>query len=184
MSARKPTPLEHLRELARRSLGSEALADDAVADGSWRGFTLRVGDWNLVFPYAEGFAVFGEQEVHPVPWAARWVRGMANIQGEIHTVVDFSDFLGLGGVPSLRASILFRLPDDNLKSALLLDRWVNLRSFPGGLEPVAADGIPSTLSTLVSTVLAEGKQRWVVLDVDRLCQMPEFVSIARREAMH
>ncbi|MDE0281691.1 MAG: chemotaxis protein CheW, partial [Gammaproteobacteria bacterium] len=140
--------------------------------------------WNLVFPFSEGFEVLAEQEIQPVPWAEHWVRGMTNIRGEIHTVVDFSDFLGFGAVPSLRTAILFRLPDENLKSVLLLERWVNLRTFPEGLEQTEDAGIPPPLSSLVSSVLVERKQTWVVLDVDRLCRMPEFISIARRAAGH
>ena len=179
-----PTPLEYLRMLAEQSLGGEALDSGFVADRSWRGFCLRVGEWNLVFPFSEGFEVLAEQEIQPVPWAARWTRGMTNIRGDIFTVVDFSDFLGLGAVPSLRSAILFKLPDENLKSALLLERWVNLRSFPEGLEQVETTGFPPLLSALVSSVLVEGEQTWAVLDADRLCQMPEFVSIARQAARH
>ena len=177
-----PTPLEQLQMLAAQSLGAAALESSVVADRSWRGYSLRVGDWNLVFPFSEGFEVLAEQEIQPVPWAAHWVRGMTNIRGEIHTVVDFSDFLGFGAVPSLRTAILFRLPDENLKSVLLLERWVNLRTFPEGLEQTEDAGIPSPLSSLVSSVLVERKQTWVVLDVDRLCRMPEFISIARQAA--
>ncbi len=175
-----PTPLEHLQMLAGQSLGTAALDSSPVVNRSWRGYSLHVGDWNLVFPFSEGFEVLAEQEIQPIPWTARWVRGMTNIRGEIHTVVDFSDFLGFGAVPPLRAAILFRLPDENMKSVLLLERWVNLRSFPEALERMEAVEIPPSLSPLVSSVLAEREQTWVVLDVDRLCRMPEFISIARR----
>ena len=179
MSNDLPTPLDHLGALAERSFGSEAIGSGPAEARNWRGFTFTVARWNFVFPFSGGFEILTEREIQPIPWAVRWVRGITNVRGEVHTVVDFAEFLGLDGVASPRSATLFRLPDENLKSALMLESRVNLRAFPEFMQRVEEPEIPTVLAPAVSVVLADDDSQWVVLDAGRLCNMPEFVSIAR-----
>lgn len=176
------TPLDCLRTLSSQTLGSEAIGTARAEVRTWRGFTFNVDQWNFVFPFSGGFEILTERDIQPIPWAVRWVRGITNVRGEVHTVVDFAEFLGLEGVASPRSATLFRLPDPNLKSALMLQSRVNLRSFPEFLDRVENSAVPATLAAAVSAVLADEETEWVVLDAARLCQMPEFVSIARSAA--
>ncbi len=178
------TPLDHLHALAQCSLGRQALDLATTADHGWRGYAFQVGDWHCVFPFSNGFEMVSSQDVQPIPWTVHWVRGVTNLGGEIHSVIDFSDFLGLGAVAVPPPAMLLKLPDDQLKSALLLEQGVTLRSFPGHLPPTEVSGISPLLASFVSETLAENEQVWVVLDVDKLCQLSEFVSISNRTGTH
>ncbi len=178
------TPLEHLYALAECSLGPQAICSSTGVDSGWKGYTLRVGRWNLVFPHSETIEIVSDADIQPIPWAVHWVRGVTNLRGEIHSVVDLSDFLGLGAVAPHLRGVLLKLPDRQLKSALLLDKWVNLRTFPGDLKVTEAPEIPSVLRPSVKEILAENEQKWVVLDPERFCHLPEFVSITNRTPVH
>ena len=182
MSNDLQSPLDHLKSLAERTLGSEAIGTGPAEIRSWRGFTFSVDRWNFVFPFSGGFEILTEREIQPIPWAVRWVRGITNVRGEVHTVVDFAEFLGLEGVASPRSATLFKLPDESLKSALMLESRVNLRAFPEFMERVQDADVPALLMPAVSVILADDEKEWVVLDAGKLCQMPEFVSIARATA--
>ena len=176
------TPLDHLNDLAERTLGSAAIGAGPAEVRNWRGFTFSVDSWNFVFPFAGGFEILTDREIQPIPWAVRWVRGITNVRGEVHTVIDFAEFLGLEGVTSPRSATLFRLPDENLKSALMLESRVNLRVFPEFMQRVENPDLPGSISNAVSVTLANEEGEWVVLDAGLLCKMPQFVSIARSTA--
>ncbi len=178
MNQDQPGPLEQLQALAAGSMGSAVIGIRQTEARSWRGFTMRLGELNLVFPFAGGFEILTEREIQPIPWATRWLRGITNVRGEVYTVVDFADFAGLPGVTSLRSATLLKLPDENIKSALLLERRVNLRSFSEYLAQVDDMELPPALAPAVSVVLEDGGERWVVLDVNALCRMATFRSIA------
>ena len=176
------TPLDHLNALAERSFGSEVIGSSPTETRSWRGFTFSVDRWNFVFPFSGGFEILTDREIQPIPWTVRWVRGITNVRGEVHTVVDFADFLGLEAVASPRSATLFLLPDENLKSAIMLASRVNLRAFPEFMERVEHPDYPALIKNAVSVTLADEERQWVVLDAGKLCKMPEFVSIARASA--
>ncbi len=183
MSNDLQTPLDHLSDLAERSLGSAAIGAGPAETRNWRGFTFSVDRWNFVLPFAGGFEILTDREIQPIPWAVKWVRGITNVRGEVHTVVDFAEFLGLEGVTSPRSATLFRLPDENLKSALMLESRVNLRAFPEFMERVESPDVPGIITKAVNVTLANEEGEWVVLDAGMLCNMREFVSIARSTAV-
>lgn len=173
------TPVELLEELASRCLGDKAIESKQVAEQVWRGFTFTVDRLNIAIPFMGGFEILPDHDVQPVPWAEEWVRGIANVRGEIYTVVDFASYLGLPALTSMRNATLFMLPDQALRSVLMIDSKVNLKTFPEFLEHADADDIPERLKSCLSVILKEGEQVWHVVDVLALCQGEEFINVGR-----
>ena len=169
MNSVAQTPIALLQELASRNLGDKAIESKPSSDRSWRGFIFQVGQLNLVIPFMGGFEILPDHDVQPVPWAQEWVRGIANVRGEIYTVVDFASYLGLPPVTSLRNATLFMLPDESLRSVLMIDSKVSLKTFPEILEHVDAVDTPAQLAPCLSVSLKDGEQVWHVVDVLALC---------------
>ena len=74
---------------------------------------------------------------------------------------------------------MFKLPEDVIKIGLLKESRVNLRTFSEFLEQVDDMPLPPALVPAVSVVLEDAGERWVVVDVNVLCRMPDFLSIGR-----
>ena len=179
MSANQADPLQLLQQLAALSQGDMAMAANSQAEvSSWRGFTLKVGPLNLVFPFAGGFEVLPNRDFQAIPWSKSWVKGVSNIRGEVYTVVDLADYLGFEPLGSARNANLFLLPDTQVKSALIVDGQVSLKSFSDQLPGGENVSLPSKMLPYIRNIVREQGQDWVVLDVGLLSKQPDFLNIA------
>jgi twitching motility protein PilI len=177
MNSAPESPVKLLEDLAALTMGDKAIETRSETVRNWRAFTLHVGDMNLAFPFMGGFEILPSREIQPVPWAQDWVRGITNVRGEIYTVVDFALYLEMPAVRSLRTATLFMLPDTSLKSALLIDSKVNLKTFSEHMEHVDMVNTPEHLRSSVSATLKDGEDIWTVVDVHSLCRADVFTNI-------
>ena len=111
----------------------------------------------------------------PVPGAKPWIIGLANVRGELLTVVDLAWYLG--GTPT-RVGPGSRLLAASLSKApigLLVDEVLGQRHF------LDSDALPAELdddSPLQGVVARQhqlGSETWFELDLDRLFTSPEFL---------
>jgi len=111
----------------------------------------------------------------PVPGAKPWIIGLANVRGELLTVVDLAWYLGgtptrIGPGSRLLAASLSKAP-----IGLLIDEVHGQRHF------LDSDAVPAELdddSPLQGVVAREhrlGSETWYELDLDRLFTSPEFL---------
>ncbi len=183
MPTQVSTPLEQLQLLASLSMGDAAIEQPEKTKEEWRGFAFEVGNLNLVFPFMGGFEILPERDIQPIPWVQPWVSGVTNVRGEVYSVVDIGAYLGFTAVKSMRSATLFRLPDAQLKSAILLDSKVSLKSFPEELEHVEEQNLPSRLSRCVSASVVVEQEIWHVVDVTQLCNDQDYVAVAVESEM-
>ena len=117
-------------------------------------------------------------QVTPVPHTHPWHLGVANVRGNLYSVVDFSAFLG--GAPAVRSdsSRLLLISDKyRVGCALLIDAVVGLRN-PQLF--VLANDAPVSAPWISAHYTDRDKQLWSELGVERLAQDPEFLDICAR----
>lgn len=178
MKSNESTPIQALEELSSQTRGDRAMESRQASEETWRGFCFRVSGLNIVFPFMGGYEILPDKEIQNIPWSTDWIRGVTNVRGEIYTVVDFSAFLGLPPVVSIRRSTMFMLPDRSVKSVLLLEDRVNLRNFPEYSVHTTQAKVPEKLDPYLSVTIRDSGEDWLVVDVERLCQSQGFLSIA------
>ncbi len=132
---------------------------------------------NLAVPCADGFEIVSVRELSPLPMARDWVRGMQNIHGEIHTVVDFAAFIGLAPTPATHTCNLLALPDAGLKSALLIAGRIRVKSFSCALPQADCGQFHEKLAPYLNRVVVDQGQPCGVIDVEALCGSRDFVQI-------
>jgi twitching motility protein PilI len=113
--------------------------------------------------------------ISAVPLARPWFRGVANIRGNLYSVVDFAAFLG-GEATDVTDQARLLLISDRFRAgcALLVSRSLGLRK-SGELQPRPRGG--ESKWTRAEYTDAEGK-RWSELDVPALIQDPEFLDVS------
>jgi twitching motility protein PilI len=125
-------------------------------------------------------------EVIPVPTIATvpltraWYAGVANVRGNLYSVIDFSAFLG--GAPAVRSdnSRLLLLSDKyRVGCALLIDAVVGLRN--PQLFVIATDATDN-VRWVAAHYTDRDKQIWAELAVEQLIQHPDFLDIGARPA--
>ena len=170
-------PISVLQSLEQDCWGNQLVESRETQDEVWRGFTFNVGELSLAVPFVGEFEIIPEQELSPIPLAKSWVRGMTNIRGEIYTVIDFSSFIGLPKTIITKRCNFFLLPDTKLKSALLIDSRISLKSFSSTLTTRDPKDYYHELSPFLGSVVVESGQSWGVIDIDALSESEEFARI-------
>lgn len=136
---------------------------------------LQVGEEGWLVDLADASEVIPVPAVTPVPLTRAWFKGVANIRGNLYSVVDFPAFLGgAGAAVSEQARLLLIGERFRMGAALLVDRSLGLRN-PSQLKVLEGRG--AGLPWLKGEYADEEGRQWKELDVAQLVQQPEFLSV-------
>ncbi len=160
---------DYQRELAERLRGA-----DLGRATSKLGVQAGPDSWLIDLDAAS--EVIPVPAITPVPLARAWIRGVANIRGNLYSVVDFPAFLGGTPAPSTEHSRLLLIGERfRTGSALLVDRSLGLRN-PAQLRQLS-DGGAHKPWVKAGYSDQDGKV-WKELDIPRLIQHPDFLDVA------
>jgi twitching motility protein PilI len=137
---------------------------------------VQVGEENWLIDLAEAGEVLPLPPITSVPLTRPWFRGVANVRGNLYTVVDFAEFLTTGVSGSGEHGRLVLLGERfRSAAALLVDRSLGLRN-PAELR--VREPAPGRKPWLRAEYEDEQGGRWRELDVGELVRDPEFLSVA------
>ncbi len=154
------------------------LADRLQSAGAGRAASklgLEVGGERWLVDLTDAGEVIPVPGITPVPLTRPWFRGVASIRGNLFSVVDIGAFLGGGAAtPGEQARLLLLSERFRTGSALLVDRSLGLRN-PDELQTRA--GGPKRAPWVRAEYDDAVGGHWRELDVARLVQDPEFLSV-------
>ncbi|MDP2170408.1 MAG: chemotaxis protein CheW [Rhodocyclaceae bacterium] len=111
-----------------------------------------------------------------VPLTKPWFAGVANVRGELYSVVDFAAFRGGEATPRNSAARLLLVGARyGINSALLVNRTLGLKSLAGMQEETAEENAPAWVST---RYVDGGGQSWIRLRLRPLLEDQEFLGVA------
>lgn len=124
-------PFELLLELERRARAAIAAREGAPTSADeWVGIGFRLGDERFVTSRADVREVLPvPEQVTRVPGAKPWLRGIANLRGQLLTVVDLKSFLGAGGPVADRQARVLVVASREVPTGLIVDEVVGFRRF-------------------------------------------------------
>jgi twitching motility protein PilI len=164
------TDLRRFQEELSRRIAS---ADSAVSAGRRLAFKAGNSDWLVALPDAG--EVLPVPVLTAVPLTRAWVRGLANVRGNLYTVVDLAAFAG--GPPTStgpRSRLLLVGQRHAMNSALLVDAVVGLRDV-GELALPAGAGQPEWIKAAHQD---RDGAHWQELNVPALLQASSFLDVA------
>jgi twitching motility protein PilI len=137
---------------------------------------VQVGTETWLVDLSDAGEVIPVPPVAPVPLTHTWFKGVANVRGNLYSVIDFPAFLGVGAVALGEHSRLLLLGDRfRTSAALLIDRSLGLRN-PDQLTPRANGAAgPAWLRCEFSD--KEGRA-WKELDVPQLARHTDFLAVS------
>ncbi len=169
-------PFDLLLELERRSKAALAGALGGDVDvQEWVGIGFRLG--------AEQFIVSREDirevlmvpsQVTRVPGAKPWIRGLANVRGQLLPIVDLRAYLGAGFGGSSRSARVLVLNSNELPLGLIVDEVFGFRRFLGREY---RENIPETMvrcDQYVSGNFSRGGEVWPIFGMQQLLAAEEF----------
>jgi twitching motility protein PilI len=168
---------EKLLDYEQRSRAFEpGQAEGQLHGGEWAGVIFRIGDERLACSIEQVHEFLPIPTFTPVPGTKPWILGLANVHGDLLTVIDLSWFLS--GKRS-KVSMRTRLLAASLRGrpvGLLVDEVFGQRHFVA--EEGRAARLPknSPLRAFVHKQYRSGKEVWREFDLDTLFTTPEFLN--------
>jgi len=169
--------LEKLLDYQRRSLAFEpGQISGQEQSGEWAGVIFRIGDMRLACNVQQVHEFLPIPTFTPVPGTKPWILGLANLRGDLLTIVDLAWFLkGKRSTVSMRTRLLAA----SLRGrpvGLLVDEVFGQRHFVS--EEGKSTHLPSAspLKDFVHMQYRSGKDVWQELDLDSLFSTSEFLN--------
>jgi twitching motility protein PilI len=165
--------LEYEKRSARFAPGQ---GDGGGPAEEWSGVTFSVGELQLTCDLDRITEILPCPQSTPVPGAKPWILGLANVRGELMTVVDLSLLLTGAHTSMSSRSRLLATSLNRAPIGLLIDELTGQRHFLDS-DAVPAD-LPegSPLAGIVAKQHQFGAETWNELDLDRLFNSAEFLS--------
>jgi twitching motility protein PilI len=165
--------LEYEKRSAKFSPGS---GKGSGPSKEWSGVIFGVGDSRMACDINRITEILPYPQSTPVPGAKSWITGLANVRGELLTVVDLARFLTGVRTPVTARSRLLATSLNKAPIGLLIDEVFGQRHFLDS-DSVPAELPPdSALSGIVSRQYTLGSETWQELDIDQLFNSTEFLN--------
>jgi twitching motility protein PilI len=151
---------ELLGDFERRSVAHDvSSASQRDGETTWDGVVFRLGAHRLTVGITEVEEILPMPQITPVPGSKEWLLGMANVRGNLVTVVDLGWFLTGTRTPITARTrlILTRLQGRHL--GLIVDEVFGQRHF--NVADVVDESIDDeALAGLVERYFPQGEERW------------------------
>ena len=173
----KNSAFAKLLEYEKRGTQFEAAGKSGSGPSEeWAGITFGLGDARLACKIERITEILSCPQPTPVPGAKPWIVGLANVRGELLTVIDLKCFL-TGSRAQVRSNS--RLLATSLNKApigLLIDEVFGQRHFLDSDAVTAQLPDDSPLHSVVTKQHQHGAETWHELDLDRLFNSAEFLN--------
>ena len=173
-------PFELLKELERRSRSVTAgNAPEAAAGQEWVGVAFRMGGETFLVAREETREVLGYPAVITrIPGAKNWVKGLANIRGQLLPMLDLRQFLGSGSTTPGRNTRIVVANHREIPAGLIVDEVLGFRRFA---DPEFNPEPPPTVircDSYLAGAFRRGGEVWPVLSLKSLIESQSFLQAA------
>jgi len=180
LRAFRDKPFELLREIERLTRAALSGQGASAAEGrEWVGVAFRLGTESFLVAREETREVLGiPATLARVPGAKSWIRGLANVRGQLLPVVDLRSFLGGGVTPSNRVARVLVANHREVPAGLLVDEVLGFRKFADG--DFVGDVPPTLLrcERYLAGAFKRGSEAWPVFALRNLLESTEFLEAA------
>jgi twitching motility protein PilI len=173
-------PFELLAELERRGRAVSAQqANEGAAGREWVGVALRMAGELFLAAREETREVLSvPTSITRVPGAKSWVRGLANVRGQLLPIIDLRHFLGSGITPITRNTRIVVVNHREIPAGLLVDEVLGFRRFA---EAEFSSDAPPTVARCeryLAGAFRRGSEQWPVLSLRAVLESSAFAEAA------
>jgi len=173
-------PFELLKELEKRSrtvvAGGVAEADAAK---EWVGVAFRMGGETFLIAREETREVLGyPTAVTRIPGAKSWVKGLANVRGQLLPMLDLRQFLGSGATASGRNTRIIVVNHRDIPAGLMVDEVLGFRRFAESDFNPEPPPTGIRCDSYLAGAFRRGGEVWPVLSLKTLVESQSFLQAA------
>lgn len=147
-------------------------------NAEWSGITFRIGDSYLVSQLGEVVEILEYPELSRIPLSRPWVRGIANVRGNLLPVVDMSGFLnGNMAAVTPRTRVLV-VDHEGLYTGLVVDEVLGLKHFNDEEYTGDLPDMDESLLPFVQNGFERDGRVWSIFSLHAMAETPQFLQAA------
>jgi twitching motility protein PilI len=173
-------PFDLLLEMEQ--LGRVAAAEqgrDVGVGREWVGVAFRMSGEVFLVAREETREVMGmPNAITRVPGARGWVKGLANVRGQLLPILDLRQYLGSGVTQSGRNTRVLVVNHREVPAGLMVDEVLGFRRFAD--KEFSADAPPTVVRVdrYIAGAFRRNNEVWPVLSLRTLVESPSFLQAA------
>ncbi len=173
-------PFELLSELERRGRAVSAQVSQEGAGGrEWVGVALRMaGDLYLVAREETREVLGVPTSMTRVPGAKPWIKGIANVRGQLLPIIDLRQFLGSGVTPLSRNTRVVVVNHREIPAGLIVDEVLGFRRFAEGEFTGDAPPTVARCERYLAGAFRRASEQWPVLNLRAILESNAFAEAA------
>lgn len=173
------TPFQILLEYERAAQAHVAgTAEQTEAPGLWRGIGFRLGRSNLMSSIAEVNEILPPPMMTLVPGVKPWLLGIANVRGNLVSVIDLRLFVTGERTPMGERARILVAKQAGGAVGLLVDEVLGQRTLTDENVPIAAERTEDPVAHYVTHRYEIDGTVWGVFSMAALMKVPAFVQAA------
>lgn len=143
----------------------------------WSGIGFRVASHKFVVPMEFVREIMKYPTTSQVPGSKEWVRGIANIRGNLLPVFDLQGFLGKKITPIRRETRILSIAKDKLSAGLIVDEIYGMKYF--AQSDYKADlGHEVKWKNYFNGGYELDGENWLVFNMNQLVESRDFLNVA------
>jgi twitching motility protein PilI len=174
-------PFELLKELEKRSRSNQSTggAPEGAAGQEWVGIAFRMGGETFLVAREETREVLGfPAVVTRIPGAKSWVKGLANIRGQLLPMLDLRQFLGSGPTTPGRNTRVVVVNHRDIPAGLMVDEVLGFRRFAEAEFNAEPPPTVVRCDSYLAGAFRRGGEVWPVLSLKSLVESQSFLQAA------
>lgn len=178
-AAKKPDPLSLLADIDLRSrMHAAGLPQQEEFKTSILAVAFKIGEINLVTPVGEVAELLTYPALSRVPGTKSWVRGIANVRGNLLPLMDLKDYLTREPTRlNLRSRVLV-VNHAGVFAGLLVDEVLGLRHFYDEDHSRKLPDCDNFMKSYLTGSYTKDGQDWGVFSMFALAKSPLFLQAA------
>ncbi len=175
MNSETASAIEILQDIEARSLARTTEVDDQEGFASlWAGLAFKVAGIRVLAPMDEVSEILIlPSRLTRVPGAKVWVKGIANIRGNLLPIIDLQAFLGGKPIVTNRRSRVLVINREDVTTGLLVGDVQGMRHFSDD-QSITSARIEGVIGHFVQAAYQNEDGIWPVLSMDSLANDERF----------
>ena len=178
-AAAQKDPVALLRDIERRSLEyaaglpqQEEIKSTALAIG------FRIGDLSFVTHVEEVVELLTYPSLSRVPGTKTWVKGIANVRGNLLPIMDLQDYLTKQPTKLTSKSRVLVVNHDGIFAGLLVDEVLGLRHLQDEERKRKLPEVDNFIKSYLAGTYKQDSSEWGIFSMHALAKSPLFLQVA------
>ncbi|NOX42932.1 MAG: purine-binding chemotaxis protein CheW [Gammaproteobacteria bacterium] len=179
MTQNNLSPFNTLLEIEHRSKASAVgLPQQAEVKRPWSGIGFKIGDLQMVSAVGDVKEILHFPRVTTIPGTKSWVKGMANVRGNLIPIIDLNGYLGKKLTNLNTNSRVLIINNADLWAGLLVDQVLGLKHFFDDEQTAQKPELDEALDPYLPSGYQKDNDNWYVFSMKTLAENPEFYQVS------